>query len=137
MWIPRTVRLSTTQPTTATNSEITTASVFANARITGQVRILKIKAWNYTNQNNSTNYIQLDTLATLTETNVTTSVNDIGSSSNLPGVMVQIPRTIASNQANVAGDLICRLSTTFSGNPPTAQTLVLDVQFEYKTDTAS
>lgn len=134
MWIPRTVRILTSQPTSAANITLTINSVALNGGFEGQMRILKIKAWNYTNQGASSNYIQMDTTVGLTETAVTTSVNDVGCSSNLPGVMVQIPRTIASNQASTSTNTLCKLQGTPVGNPTSVQSFIVDVQLEYKTD---
>jgi hypothetical protein len=133
LWLSRTVRMFYTQPTVAADITVPVASVFSTSGVTGQVRILGLKAWNYTNNSNTTNYIRLTTLESLTETAVTTAVDDVGSGVSLPGVSVVIPRTIASNLVNTATQL-CALSSTTSGNPTVAQSFCLDVHFEYKTN---
>jgi len=136
MWIPRTVRIYATQQTSTETVVLSIASVANNGGFTGQLRVLKIKAWNYTNQGASTNYIQMNTSVGLTETAVTTEVNDVGCSSNLPGVMVKIPRNLASNQASTSTNNLCTLRSTPVGNPTVLQSYIVDAQIEYKTDSS-
>jgi len=137
MWIPRTVRIFLSQPAAASDATLPISSVFNNGEFTGQVRILGLKVWNYTNSMSTTNYVGVATNFNLTETSVTTEVNDVGASDHLPGVMVKIPRTIASNQA-ASSTNVCTIRCNPTGTAPSvAQTFCIDVACEYKTDTAN
>ena len=143
MWIPRTVRFFLTTTSTADNLVSPAISrIFTEAGITGQIRVLGIKVWNFTNQNNTSNYVQVTSGVTLTETAVSTTVQDIGNAMHLPGVHVRIPRTIASNlvTSSSTGSLFVAQGVP-TGQAQvatiTSQQLVADVHFEYKTDSTN
>jgi hypothetical protein len=136
MWLPRSVRVFLTQATSVASVALSTASVFNNAKVTGEIRVLRLKVWNYTNQGSTTNYVGVLTDTSITETDVTTNVDDVGNSMSLPGVSVVIPRTIAANLVS-GTDSVCTIrSSPASGNPTAAQTFCVDVHFEYKTNTS-
>lgn len=141
MWLPRTVRFYLTTTATANNLVSPAISrIFTEAGITGQIRVLGIKVWNFTNQGNSSNYVQVTTPVELTETAVSTTVQDVGNAMHLAGVHVQIPRTIASNlvTSSTVGSLFVALSVPTGIVAPTGnQNLVADVHFEYKTDSTN
>jgi len=139
LWLTRKVRIFKTVPTTTGSTDFTTFNVFDNAGITGQIRIRELTVWNYTTGSNSTGFIQLSTAPGICETNVSTSVFDVGNAFSLPGCRTQVPRTIASNlvSSSTSGSLCTVLTNPSGGAQASAQFLCLDVTFEYKTDVSN
>jgi len=98
-----------------------------------QIRLHRVKAWNYSNASASTNYIRLASEPRVMETAVSTTAEDVGAGASLPGTSLEFPMTQSANIAGSdAGGTMVTYSCTPSGNPTVAQNVVLDVQFMYK-----
>jgi len=134
LWLRRKVRLFCSQATSATETSLQLTAIFSTAGVSGQIRVLGMKVWNYTGSNYNSNYLKVVVPARLTETAVSTAVEDIGNSSHLPGVSVVIPRTLASNLTNVASQFVVISGAANSAVPSFTQNYVVDVDFEYKTE---
>jgi len=138
MWIPRTTRVfleSSTVPADA--SDCTIAKIFTDSGITGQIRVLGLKVWNYTPSGDNSNYVKVFTSAGMTETAVTTTVEDIGNAMHLAGVSVIIPRTIASNLVTASTPLFSVFGAPTGSVYALKQRYVADVHFEYKTNVSN
>jgi hypothetical protein len=132
MWVPRTFRVFLTQNIVDEKVDLTTAGLMTVGGLVGQIRILKLKVWNYTSLATTSNYIGVESGVKLTETAVTTSVIDVGNGSTLPGVTVTIPRTIASNLTS-STDIVCTVKG-LNTLPDSPQRFLVEVQLEYKTN---
>jgi hypothetical protein len=135
-WVQKTVRVPLSQPTTTAELVLTVNQIISITGLVGnfvQVRFLKAKVWNYTNLGTTTNYILVSSGEDVMETKTTTSVDDVGSGNSLPGVELHFPRTIAANFLGSSTFTVLKVrSIPFAGGPPSAQSLVADVTFEYK-----
>jgi len=96
------------------------------------IKVLKIKLWNFTNQGASTNYISLSTDPNLTTSGIVTTAEDFGCSSSLPGVYVNIPDTLSKsyiNVTNTTSTAVCSASPVRTGLTTTSpQNFLFEVQ---------
>lgn len=133
VWIRRTVRLFLTQPTSSANVTMTIGNVMAayGAVEVLRSRILGIKAWNMTAAGKNSNYIRVTTDGSITTSGITMNAEDVGNSSSLPGVGVNIPDLLSAQySANGSSTTAVALLTGAPiGNPTDAQTYCVDVNF--------
>jgi hypothetical protein len=132
VWIPRTVKVTLASNT---NVSLTTGSVVGALGSSGTTavnfKVLKLKVWNFTNQGASTNYVSLTTDTGLVTSGISTTAEDFGCSSSLPGVQVNIPDVLAKSYDNVtaAGSTaLCTVTGIRSGLTGGSQNFIVEAQ---------
>lgn len=137
-WTSRTVRGYTNIPTSQTDGAVRITDIVGQTGLVGgfaQIRVLGVKVWNITNQAGSQNFIRVSSDPAMVESGLSTSVEDIGNASSLPGVMIKFPRTLASNFAGGSTQTAFTIKTI---NPLTVtQNYCWDVNYEYKFTSAN
>jgi hypothetical protein len=133
VWVPRTVKVTVASNTTAslTTGSIVSALGSAGTAPAVNFKVLKLKVWNFTNQGASTNYVSMTTDALLTTSGITTTAEDYGCSSSLPGVHVNIPDVIAKSFDNVTSSGSTAIATVTgirSGLTGGSQNFIIEAQ---------
>jgi len=97
VWVPRCVRFykSSATQASATLGDIVTALGSTVSGVAVNLRILGFKVWNVTGQSTSSNALRVTPLNGLSDSACATTGEDVGNSSNLPGLKVNIPDLLA------------------------------------------
>jgi len=101
-----------------------------SASALNRVRILGLKAWNYTNGTNSSNFIRMTSAIATTTSNVVAAAEDIGNGANLPGCSINIPDLLSaeySANSTTTSSVATLLGYGFTPAALLAQNFVVDV----------
>jgi hypothetical protein len=129
VWVPRSVRVFKSG---TAGMALTGADLCNSLSGTGlTMKVLGIKLWNVTNQGASSNFVRLVTEAALTVDGSVTIADDLGCSSSLPGVKVNVPDLLSKQAAYTTSStgVLCTAIGTLTGLVATAaQNYLFEVQ---------